>query len=367
MRGRKECALSVFQWSRVLNIFRNPELSKARLVLSFYSKLRRIYTEMATAEQIKSLIRSFGGEDAERFFAIALQVAAHEAKQGHSALAHELRELVDKKRRTLRKSLKVVPFPSDLKNLVLTEEPSTARSVLVVDPSIDKRINRVVHEYRQKNKLKAHGLSHRRKLLLIGSPGTGKTLSAKVLAHDLRLPLYIIQVDRLVTKFMGETSAKLRQIFDLIRQQHGVYLFDEFDAIGGERSLDNDVGEMRRVLNSFLQFIEQDNSDSLIVAATNNPKLLDHALFRRFDDVLHYHAPSPEERKLLIQNVLGAFLAVRFAWKRALTASDGLSHAEIDYACRDAIKEAILNNKNKVTATGLLEALGHRHAAYLGR
>ena len=98
--------------------------------------------------------------------------------------------------------------------------------------------------------------------------------------------------DKLVTKFMGETSAKLRQIFDSIESIVGVYLFDEFDAIGADRSLDNEVGEMRRILNSFLQFIEQDDSESIIVAATNNQKLLDQALFRRFDDVLHYTLPT---------------------------------------------------------------------------
>lgn len=322
---------------------------------------------MATAEQVKSLIRSYGNADQERFFTIALQVAAHEAKQGHATLAHEIRDLVDKERCSAHKHLKVVPFPKDLKGLVLTEEPDTPRSALVIEPVMEKRIHRVIHEYRQQSKLKSHGLSHRRKILLVGPPGTGKTLTAKVLAHELRLPLHIIQVDRLVTKFMGETSAKLRQIFDFMQQQHGIYLFDEFDAIGGERSLENDVGEMRRVLNSFLQFIEQDQSDSLIVAATNNPTLLDKALFRRFDDVLHYHPPAEQERRHLIGNVLGTFMGPRFAWKKVLAASDGLSHAEIDHACRDAIKTAILNDERKTNATQLIEILEQRHETYLGR
>lgn len=321
---------------------------------------------MATAEQIKSLIRSYSNEDQERFFTVALQVAAHEAKQGHATLAHEIRELVDKERRSIHKHLKVVPFPKGLKDLVLMEESDTPRSVLVMAPPMEQRIQRIIHEYRQKNKLKSHGLSHRRKVLLVGPPGTGKTLTAKVLAKELHLPLYIVQVDRMVTKFMGETSAKLRQIFDLMKHEHGVYLFDEFDAIGGERSLENDVGEMRRVLNAFLQFIEQDQSDSLIVAATNNPKLLDHALFRRFDDVLYYHAPTEDERRHLVENVLGTFLGSRFAWTKVLAASDGLSHAEIDNACRDAIKVAILSDKNKINAAELLETLNQRRGAYWG-
>lgn len=321
---------------------------------------------MATAEQIKSLIRSYADADRNRFVSVALQVAAHEARQGHASLAHEIRELVDK---DLRKQhvLKVVPFPQDLKGLVLTESPQIPISSLVIEPAMDARIRRVIQEYFQQNKLKAHGLDHRRKLLLVGSPGTGKTLTAKVLAFELQLPLHIIQVDRLVTKFMGETSAKLRQIFDLMRQETAVYFFDEFDAIGGERTLENDVGEMRRVLNAFLQFIEQDRSDSLIIAATNNPKLLDHALFRRFDDVLHYQPPGDTERQQLIKNILGGFITPRFGWSKVISASTGLSHAEIDQACRDAIKTAILSDKKNITVPHLIDALNQRHHAYLGR
>lgn len=322
---------------------------------------------MATAEQIKSLIRSFSSNDKERFFTIALQVAAHEARQGHAALAQEIRTLIETERQQGKAHLKVVPFPQDLKGLVLTEQPSTPLSALVASAETNSRIERILHEFRQRNKLKTHGLHHRRKILLIGPPGTGKTMTARVLAHELHLPLHTVQVDRLVTKFMGETSAKLRQIFDLMQQELGVFLFDEFDAIGGDRTLDNDVGEMRRVLNAFLQFIEQDASDSLIIAATNNAKLLDHALFRRFDDVLHYQPPGDDERQHLIQNVMGTFQAKRFGWKQVLAASTGLSHAEIDHACRDAIKSAILADRKTVSSNELLTTLKQRHGAYLNR
>jgi SpoVK/Ycf46/Vps4 family AAA+-type ATPase len=191
-------------------------------------------------------------------------------------------------------------------------------------------------------------------------------MTARVLAKELHLCLYTIQMDRLVTKFMGESSAKLRQIFELIQHDHGVYLFDEFDAIGGDRSMDNDVGEMRRVLNAFLQFVDQDTSDSLIVAATNNPKLLDQALFRRFDDILYYNFPTPAERQKLINNVLGLFRARRFAWKNVLSESEGLSHAEIDQASRDAIKNAILSDRVQVTTAQLMETLRERRATHEG-
>ncbi len=333
---------------------------------SYNGRQRKFFGEpMATAEQLKSLIQSHFNSDMERFHTIALQVAAHEARQGHAALAQEIRGLVEREQRA--KYPRVIPFPHDLSGLVLTEQPQTPKSALVVPEILRKRIERILLEYRQRSKLKSHGLSHRRKLLLVGPPGTGKTMTARVVARELHLPLHTIQVDRLVTKFMGETSAKLRQIFDLMREGHGVYLFDEFDAIGGERSRDNDVGEMRRVLNAFLQFIEQDQSESFIIAATNNSSLLDGALFRRFEDVVHYDYPSAEERQALIMNILGVFLAPRFSWKQVMASSRQLSHAEIDSACRDAIKNSILSDKSKVTAAGLLETLRERHGAHQGK
>jgi SpoVK/Ycf46/Vps4 family AAA+-type ATPase len=321
---------------------------------------------MATADQIKSLIRSYSEEDRERFYSIALQVAAHEAKQGHATLAHEIRELVDTHRVQVRKGLKVIPFPQELKGLVLSETPDTPFNSLVAPQATLDRFSRVIKEFFQRGKLQKHGLSNRRRILLAGPPGTGKTMSARVLAHELKLPLYTVQVDRLVTKFMGETSAKLRQIFDIMGQKQGVYFFDEFDAIGGDRSLDNDVGEMRRVLNALLQFIELDKSDSIIIAATNNPKLLDQALFRRFDDVLYYTLPDEHERKHLIELVLGTFLAERFAWKKVLLTCEGLSQAEIGSACLDAIKEAILHDRSRVNASELVSALNQRRHAYAG-
>ncbi|MCG9894983.1 MAG: ATP-binding protein [Fimbriimonadaceae bacterium] len=321
---------------------------------------------MATAEQIKALIRSHFSDDSERFLTLALQVAAHEARQGHGPLAHEIRDLVDRarsdrKRRTLQE------IPTELDALVQADLPGVPLSALVLSDDLMGRISRVIHEYRQREKLRLHALSHRRKLLLTGPPGTGKTLTARVLAHELRLPLFTVQADRLMTKFMGETGARLRQMFELIREREGVYLFDEFDALGGGRTRENDVGEMRRVLTALLQFIEAESSDSIIVASTNSPELLDRALFRRFDDILTYSLPGEGERKRLMANTLGTYLSSRFGWKTALAESAGLSSAEVVEACRDALKAAVLKDLTKISAVDLRLPLAERRHGHGGQ
>lgn len=318
---------------------------------------------MATADQIKSLIRTHLDDQSEQFYTAALQIAAHEAMNGHSSLSHEIRSMVDKAK---SRPGRILQFTPDLSGLILSTESRDRLSALVLSPEMKSRIERILREYKQKAKLEQHGFTHRRKILLAGPPGTGKTLSASVLAGELKLPLYTVMMDKLVTKFMGETSAKLRQIFDFIKEQKGVFLFDEFDAIGGERNRDNDVGEMRRVLNSFLQFIEQDTSDSLIVAATNNPRILDQALFRRFDDILHYHQPKVEEIERLISNRLGTFRQKSIQLKPICEEALSLSHAEITQACDDAIKETILVDEDTVTSNLLRQMISERKSAYKG-
>lgn len=314
---------------------------------------------MATATQIKSLIKSHFEDNNERFNTVALQVAAHEAKLGHTTLANEIRKIIEigKNKKPILRNL-----DSNLQSLFLEIIPTEYLSDLVVSTQIRKRIERIIGEFTHRDKLLRYNLENRRKILFSGHPGTGKTMTASVIANELHLPIYVVLMDKIVTKYMGETSAKLRQIFDFIENVPAVYLFDEFDAIGGQRGKDNEVGEMRRVLNSFLQFIERDHSDSLIIAATNNLELLDQALFRRFDDVIHYQLPTDAEKKQLLKNRLNGNLSNNDI-NLILPELDSLSHAEIDQACLDAIKESIIED-SKISPESLIKTIQERKSAY---
>jgi len=315
---------------------------------------------MAKANYIISLIKSHYNNEPDRFTTVALQIAAHEAKLGHILVANEIKSIIDKAKET---KLKNKTFASDLQGLMLENVPAVNLSDMIASEDIKSKIARIISEFVQRDKLRKFDLENRRKILLSGPPGTGKTLTASIIANELNLPLFTILMDKMVTKYMGETSAKLRQVFDLIEQKQGIYLFDEFDAIGGERSRENDVGEMRRVLNSFLQFIERDESESLIIAITNNKSLLDQALFRRFDDLILFHLPEKVEKLALLKNRLARYSkAINF--NQLLPNINGLSHAEISLACIDAIKATVLDEKIQMNNQLILKAIKDRNAAY---
>lgn len=314
---------------------------------------------MATADHIKRLIKAHLDQDNEKFKTTVLQIAAYEAKLGHTKLARDIKTLLEKSNISKAKVLHL----NNQNQMFLMTTPNDKLGDLVISDEIYERIKRVLNEFTNRNKLKKYGLTNRRKILLEGRPGTGKTLTASIIASELSLPLFTIQMDKLVTKYMGETSVKLRQIFDSIESITGVYLFDEFDAIGADRSIDNEVGEMRRVLNSFLQFIEQDVSDSIIIAATNNNRILDKALFRRFDDVLHYSLPTEQEIYKLFRNKLGVFSQEFVPSSDLVKKSVTLSQAEISRVCDDAIKNSILNDV-KITQFDLIKLIEERIAIY---
>ena len=323
---------------------------------------------MASSEQLKALIKSHISRDDGHFYSVAMQMAAHEARLGHGKLAEELRDMIDSAKTRIGQdgSGKLIPIGSaskprgELANLLTVTYPACRLADMVLDEQASSQLNRLIKEQRLLARIKEHGLSPRRKLLLVGPPGTGKTMTASALAGELGIPLFLVRLDSLITKFMGETAAKLRQVFDAIADLRGVYFFDEFDAIGSQRSMGNDVGEIRRVLNSFLQMIEKDHSNSLIIAATNHPEVLDYALFRRFDDVVEYHLPTPAQALDLIRSRLGLFAPKPFKKDGLAENATDLSYAEICRAVDASIKDAIMRDQTKVQRTALESALQER-------
>jgi SpoVK/Ycf46/Vps4 family AAA+-type ATPase len=324
---------------------------------------------MSAARHMIALLKSHLEGDDKEFLSVAMQAAAHEARLGHITIAQQLRDLIDESKRRSsavqsRPGQLVVLEPrGELASLLSVQTPSIRFSDMALPEALAERLKRVLLEQRQQKRLREHSLSPRRKLLFLGPPGSGKTMTASALSGELHLPLFTIMLEGLITKFMGETAAKLRLVFEAIRQTQGVYLFDEFDALGAHRSQANDVGEIRRVLNSFLQLLEKDTSQSLVVAATNHPEMLDRALFRRFDDVIEYNLPDAKLAEEILRRKLAMFQTADIDWTRILPETEGLSQAELVRASEEAAKKAVLGGSTRITSEALIAAVHERKAA----
>lgn len=317
-----------------------------------------------SGEHFKALVRSHGSGDDEAFYSVALQVAAKAARQGHHHLAADLKAAVDHSRVERPKKVTSIAQPrGDLSELVIASHPAVGLKDLVLPDELAAQVRRVLSEQRQRKQLLDHGFEPAHRLLFEGPPGTGKTMTAAVLAHEL-LPLLTIRLDSLLSKFMGETASKLRVIFDAVGAQRGVYLFDEFDALGGDRA-GNDVGEARRILNSFLVFLENSSPESIVIAATNHRSILDRALFRRFDMVLNYSLPDAKQAAAVMRGRLGS-LAKGVRWAALAEHMAGLSHADLVRAAESAAKSVILAGGTRVSADDIRQSLKSRQAASLG-
>lgn len=323
---------------------------------------------MAASDQIKSLIKSFGEEDEARFFASAIQIAASEARQGHTNIAQELKQLIEdarKKRSTVQfdqgKIVNMSPSRRELNELIEVFQSRSNLSNMVLDADIRKKLNKLVSEQKKWEILRHHNLFPIRKLLLTGAPGTGKTMTAHAIAGELGIPVFIIRLDGLLSKYMGESIVKLRLIFDMMPSQRAVYLFDEFDSIGSHRNQGHDVGEIKRVLNSFLINIEKDNSNSIIIAATNLPESLDTALYRRFDDIISYPLPTQIEIAAAIKKCTGGHeFGTKVNFTKIAQAFIGLNYSDIAKACENTIKEKILSESDKLNYDFLIQSLNSK-------
>ena len=320
---------------------------------------------MSNAKQILAMLKCRAEDDDEQFYSIALQVAAGEVRQGHRTTAEQIRSAVDDARLKHGVGASVpISFSrprGDLDSLLDLRDSRIRLADVVLNSNVREKLDAVVQQQRRRDRLREYGKTPNRRLLLVGPPGSGKTMTSEAIAGELRLPLFVIRLESLITRFMGQTAAKMRQVFDESLSRRGVYLFDEFDAIGGNRLATNDVAEMRRVLNSFLQFLEEPSTtDSLLVAATNHPGLLDSALPRRFDEVIQFDLPTSEESRSIIKMNLAPMKLAGLDWNKVQSSAEGLSQAEIVQAANETVKMAILEERSEITTDDLAKQLDKR-------
>ncbi|MGA7793404.1 MAG: ATP-binding protein [Candidatus Acidiferrales bacterium] len=311
---------------------------------------------MARGELLRKLFLSHKRGAEDEFRAAALEIISEEQGKKNRQLARDLMRIMD----NTTNLNAVMSFrdgnglPKDKEKqalLVEVESPDVTFDDIILREQTKAALDRIVSEYRHIEVLRTHGLSPKKKLLFVGPPGCGKTLCAKIISRELGLPLLYTRFDAIVSSYLGETASNLRKVFDYAASGRWLLFFDEFDAIGKRRDDENEHGELKRVVNSFLQLLDGFHAPSLVVAATNHEELLDPALWRRFDEIVSFPRPSIQEIARLISMKIRNFPSTELDVKILANSMHGMSHADVERVCFDAIKTCVIENKDKLDAS----------------
>jgi SpoVK/Ycf46/Vps4 family AAA+-type ATPase len=309
---------------------------------------------MASGDLLKKLFKSYKQLDDDGFYAAALEIVDEERQKKHNLLARDLQKILDNghgKPVSSVHSLDLQKMPKDRERGTLLfdlRSPEKYLSDIILNDNVRQQVEEIIREYMSSEILKTYGLTPRRKLLFAGPPGCGKTLCAEVVAAELGLPILYTRFDAVISSYLGETAANLRKVFDFAQSGTWVVFFDEFDAIGKSRDDLSEHGELKRVVNTFLQLLDSFQSDSVFIAATNHESLLDNALWRRFDDILYFDKPSIEQIRELIRIKLTGFSHRKLSIEEFSSQMLGWSHADVERVCWDAVKLSVLDRHDEV-------------------
>lgn len=248
-----------------------------------------------------------------------------------------------------KRTLQAVPSDGE-RGLPLfdVEEYDYSWDRLIAAPRTVEPLQQIAREYKKSELLAGAGLTPKRRVLFYGPPGCGKTLAAKVLASNLDRPLITVRFDAIVSSFLGATAANLRRVFDYIEQDQWVVLFDEFDAIGKERDNQFEHGELKRVVNSLLQMMDAYRGESLLIAATNHEKLLDSALWRRFESLVQFPPPTQQDRLLMLRQFLRGVDASELNFDQIARQLKGATGADIERAAIEAARRALVDGSRRI-------------------
>ena len=320
---------------------------------------------MAEGRLLRQLFRVGAQTGGEEFRRVAEEVIQEERAKKHHLLANDLERILygECASGSYRGPKPVYEIPKDReRGLPLLEVRHPIRDLQDIVLSDENRsvLEEVLLEQGRAEVLASHGLKPMSRLLFCGPPGCGKTTAAEVLSTELALDLTVVRFDAVVSSFLGETAANLRRVFDFLERERLVVLFDEFDAIGKERDDPSEHGELKRVINALLQMMDGYRGKSLLIAATNHERLLDRALWRRFDEVLVFEQPNLEQiRQLFITKLRGVRYELPLEDPGFLNYFKGFSHADVERVLIRAIKSMVLKGREFLTID-LVEAARRR-------
>ena len=325
---------------------------------------------MANGDLLRELFRGFSQRNDQEFRNAAKAIIAEERSKNHRLLADDLERILLNGNRSTngRTADPNVDVPRDKERalpLVDIGQFDYEWSRIVLQPKALQDLESIAEEHRRRDVLAAVGLKPKQRVLFYGPPGCGKTLAAKVLASILNYQLITVRFDAVVSSYLGETAANLRRVFDFVQRGRWVVLFDEFDAIGKDRDNQFEHGELKRLVNSLLQMMDAFKGESLLIAATNHENLLDNALWRRFEAVIQFPAPSMQDRILLLRLFLRGFDSSQLDLAQLAKQTKQATGADLEWLALEAARRATLAGRKILLMSDLervLESLKMRIA-----
>jgi len=309
---------------------------------------------------LKELFRAFGSGDELSFRRAALAIVEEEEAKHHVVLARDLRKLLASGEQAITGWGTLPDPPLDRDGewpLAEVRQPCLSFEDLVLATGSLQKLRDMVQEVPSWDKLAGFGVPQRRCLLFYGPPGCGKSSGAEALATELAVPLLVVRLDSVISSYLGQSASNLRRIMECAEEGPRVVLFDEFDAIGRARDDPAEHGEIKRVVNAFLQMLDNYRGSSLIVAATNHEQLLDPALWRRFDEVVHFPPPTVHQIRSVLRKRLRPVRHRGLAIEKAASKLKGLPHAAAEAAAWGALRRAVLAEREQVDDQDLNEAV----------
>ncbi len=315
---------------------------------------------MIREEQIKALFQAYAQKNDASFLKTAETIISEELAANHHSLATELRRALAQARASREPlgSRQMTPLPKDRRNgdpLIHLRDAQVTQDQIIFSEHCGARIARIIEEHRKRLQLAKYGYAPKNKILFWGPPGCGKTYTAHYLGHELGLPVGVIRLNTVISSFLGDTASHLQRVFDLASSTPMVLLLDEVDAVAKDRDDPNDVGELKRVVNSLLQAMDSfESSQSLVIAASNHQYLLDPAIWRRFDEIIQFPLPSVEQRERYLRLLLNG-IEFRGSFQSLSRAIGGTqSYSDLKRVVLEAVKTMIMEGATSLDAATVL-------------